>query len=411
MISLTVKRWFVLSASCLVNLCIGSVYAWSVFAKPMTEHLNAISGVAVNSLAIVFTVANSVGPITMISGGYINDRANPKFIILSGGILFGGGMVLSGFAVSLWMLVLSYGLGVGLGLGLVYGCVVSNVVKFFPDHRGLAGGLATASYGISSVIIPPIANALIAVRGVTVTFKIFGILVIVLIVALSFFIIRCPLDFVPEGWSRMNAAGRGGNVSKVDRDWKEMLSDQVFYLMLALLCCGAFAGLMVISQAAPVAQEMIGLSAASAAIAVSILALVNTCGRIIAGFLSDKVGVVKTFFGVFGLSIAGLLSLYFSGTGNILRFYTGISCVGIAFGAIMGIFPGFTALQFGSKHNSVNYGIMFIGFAVSGYFGPTIMSAIRTSSGSYRPAFLAGLCFAVTGMMLTLMLSRRQREK
>jgi MFS family permease len=403
MISLTVKRWFVLVASCLVSLFIGSMYAWSVFAKPMAEYLSALSGTAVSSLTIVFTVANSVGPITMISGGYINDRTSPKFIILTGGILFGGGMFLCGFATSLWMLVLSYGLGVGLGLGLVYGCVISNVVKFFPDHRGLVGGLVTASYGISSVIIPPVANALIVTKGVTVTFKVFGVLTVVLITISSFFIIQCPPDFVPENWIQVSI-GRDGKHHTINKNWKGMLSDRVFYIMLALLCCGAFTGLMVISQAAPVAQEMIGMSTAAAAIAVSILALVNTCGRIIAGFLSDKVGIVKTLLGVFILSIVGLLSLYFSGIGNTSRFYSGIFCIGLAFGAIMGIFPGFTALQFGSKHNSVNYGIMFIGFAVSGYFGPTIMSAIRASGGSYRPAFLVGLCFAVTGMILAFLL-------
>jgi MFS family permease len=410
MIALTVRRWFVLAASCLVSLLIGSIYAWSVFAKPLAEYLSAVNGTAIGSLAIVFTVANSVGPITMISGGYINDRASPKFIILTGGVLFGGGMFLCGFAVSLWMLVLSYGLGVGLGLGLVYGCVISNVVKFFPDRRGLVGGLVTASYGISSVIIPPVANALITAKGVTATFRIFGVLTVALITVSSFFIIRCPPDFVPAGWSPASTS-RNGRSHTINKNWKGMLSDRVFYIMLTLLCCGAFPGLMVISQAAPAAQEMVGMSSAAAAITVSILALVNTCGRIIAGFLSDKVGIVKTLFGVFTLSVAGLLSFYFSGMENTPRFYAGISCVGLAFGSIMGIFPGFTALQFGSKHNSVNYGIMFIGFAVSGYFGPTIMSAIKSSSGSYRPAFLVGLCFAAAGMILTLLLSRAAEKK
>lgn len=119
-----------LAASCLVNLCIGSIYAWSVFAKPMAAYLSSVGGAALGSLAIVFTVANSVGPITMISGGFINDRASPRFIILTGGILFGGGIFFSGFAKSLGMLIVSYGLGTGLGLGLVYGCVVANMIKF-----------------------------------------------------------------------------------------------------------------------------------------------------------------------------------------------------------------------------------------------------------------------------------------
>jgi MFS family permease len=410
--SLTVKRWFVLAASCLVNLCIGSIYAWSVFAKPMAAYLSSVGGAALGSLAIVFTVANSVGPITMISGGFINDRASPRFIILTGGILFGGGIFFSGFAKSLGMLIVSYGLGTGLGLGLVYGCVVANMIKFFPDHRGLVGGLVTASYGVCSVIMPPLANALIAANGVTATFKIIGAVMMILIGAASFFIIRCPPGFVPEGWTPP-VAKSGGPVG-AEKDWKGMLLDPIFYVMMMMLCCGAFSGLMVISQASPVAQEMIGMSAASAAVAVSFLALVNTFGRIVAGFLSDKVGVIKTLVGVFAVSMAGLIVLYvsgdFAGGASVVLFYVGISCIGLAFGAIMGIYPGFTAAQFGSKHNSVNYGIMFIGFALSGYFGPTIMSEIKASSGSYQKAFLVSLAIAAVGFLLTLMLSAKHRQ-
>jgi MFS family permease len=364
----------------------------------MAEYLSQITGDAVTGLAIVFTVANTVGPVTMISGGFINDRLGPKLVILIGGILFGGGMFLSGFANSPGMLIISYGIGVGLGVGMVYGCTVSNMIKFFPDHRGLVGGLGTASYGISSVLIPPVANFLTTMFGITLTFKILGIVMLVIITAASFFIIRCPPGFVPDGWHLSPDSVRKGGTSK---DWKGMLADPIFYVMLFLLCCGAFSGLMVISQAVVVAQRMIGMSMTAAAIVVSVLALLNTSGRIIAGFLSDKFGVVKTLVSVFVLSIIGLLVLFFSRTGDIVSFCIGIACVGLTFGSIMGMFPGFTALQFGSTHNSVNYGIIFIGFAVSGFFGPTIMSAIWNNSGSYQPAFLAAIGFASCGVILT----------
>ena len=172
---LTSRRWLILIASCLINLCIGSVYAWSVFAKPEAAWLSTFGReLTAGDLSIVFTVANSVGPITLISGGFINDRLGPKWVIFSGGLLFGAGMILSGFATALWQLVIFYGLFCGLGIGLVYGCTISNSVKFFPDKRGLIGGIATASYGISSVLIPPAANALISGKGVKMAFIILG---------------------------------------------------------------------------------------------------------------------------------------------------------------------------------------------------------------------------------------------
>ncbi len=397
--SLTKKRWIILAASCLINLCIGSLYAWSVFATPMAAYLSSVTGSEVAGLAIIFTIANAVGPITMISGGFINDKIGPKWVIFIGGILFGLGMIASGFAKSVGTLLLTYGLGVGLGVGMVYGCTVSNSVKFFPDKRGLVGGIATASYGISSVIIPIAANALIDNFDVTMAFRILGAAMLVIICVSAFFIQTCPKDFKPEGWNP--PAPKAGAKVPVDKDWKAMLKDPIFYVMILMLCCGAFSGLMVTSQASPVAQNMIGMTAAEAAVAVSVLAMFNTLGRILAGFISDKIGSVNTILGVFLVSVLGLGLLFISGEGSVATFYIGVCIVGLCFGSIMGIYPGFTASQFGGRNNSVNYGIMFIGFAAAGYFGPTIMSKIYASAGAYQTAFLAAMALAIAGAVLT----------
>jgi MFS family permease len=398
--TLTRKRWIVLGAGCFINLCIGSIYSWSVFAAPIAEYLSALTQSNIISLALVFSVANSVGPITMISGGFINDRLGPKWVIRIGALLFGGGMFLAGFSRTPLMLIVTYGLGVGLGNGMVYGCTVAGSVKFFPDRRGLAGGLTTAAYGISSILIPPIAAVLIGAMGVTATFKILGVGILLIILTASLFITACPSGFVPDGWSSSRIQLVDGKIRK------KMLRSPVFYLMFILLLCGAFSGLMIISQAASVAQKMIGMTAAFAAVGVSLLAFFNTAGRILAGFLSDKFGYIKTLIVVFCVSISGLLILYFCGTGTIKQFYAGIICVGFAFGAVMGIFPGFTATQFGAKNNSMNYGIMFTGFAIAGYFGPAIMSSFYIKNGSYHPAFLAAVGCAALGLGITLIFRR-----
>ncbi|MGO4950907.1 L-lactate MFS transporter [Paenibacillus sp. DRB1-1] len=398
---LTKKRWIILIASCFINLCIGSIYAWSVFSAPMAEYLSSITGLSLTpgNLAIAFTITNSVGPITMISGGWINDRFGPKKVIFVGGLLFGGGMILSGFATSVGYLVLAYGIVLGLGTGMVYGCTISNSIKFFPDKRGLVGGITTAAYGISSVIIPPIANSLISRSGVTSAFIIIGIAFLIIVCAASFFIEKCPSDFVPAGWTPKTV--NVGRSIQNDKDWKGMLSSPLFYIMILLLMCGAFAGLMCTSQASPIAQKMIGMSAAAATTVVSVLALFNTGGRIVAGYISDKIGRINTlaFSSVF--SVIGLTLLYFSGEGSVLTFYIGISVIGLCFGALMGVFPGFTADQFGVRNNSVNYGIMFIGFATAGYFGPSIMSHVYSTDSSYQRAFVIAAVLGITGLVLT----------
>lgn len=396
--SLTKKRWVILTACCLINLCIGSLYAWSVFAAPMAAHLQALSGGDAPNLAVIFTIANAVGPVTMISGGAIQGKLGPRKVILLGGLLFGLGMFLSGFVTSVALLLVTYGLGVGLGVGMVYGCTVSHCVKFFPDKRGLIGGIATASYGISSVIVPLLANALISRFSVTTAFQILGLAMLAVICLCAVPIIPCPAGFVPEGWSPAVQSARKSQVA--DRTWREMLSDPIFYAMLLMLCCGAFSGLMVTSQASQIAQRMVGMTAAEAATVVSTLALFNTFGRILAGFLSDRLGAVNTILGVFLVSIVGLLLLYRSGPGTTLSLYLGVCIVGLSFGSIMGIYPGFTAAQFGSRHNSINYGIMFIGFAAAGCLGPMIMSGIYGSAGAYQPAFLVAALLAAAGCVL-----------
>lgn len=282
---------------------------------------------------------------------------------------------------------------------MVYGCTISNSVKFFPDKRGLVGGITTAAYGFSSVLIPPIANALTTKFGITTAFKSIGFVFLLIVCISSFFIEKCPSDFVPEGWAPPKS---NGNTNKnKDKDWKEMLSTPIFYVMITLLICGAFYGLMCTSLASAIAQNMVGMTRAAAAIVVSVLALFNTSGRIVAGYISDKIGRINTLAVAFVVSIIGLACLLFSGQGDVALFYFGISIIGICFGAFMGVFPGFTVDKFGVKNNSVNYGIMFIGFAFAGYVGPTVMKNVYAADGSYQRAFIIAIIIAIVGLALT----------
>lgn len=143
----TKKRWFILFVVCLANLCLGSIYTWSVFAAPMAEYLSGILGKTLTSadLAIVYTIANSVGPITMISGGWVNDKFGPKKVLFVGGMMWGLVMLLSGFATSVGFLIVSYALIGGLGLGMAYGTAISSCIKFFPDKSGLVGSIIHCS--------------------------------------------------------------------------------------------------------------------------------------------------------------------------------------------------------------------------------------------------------------------------
>jgi len=427
---LTKRRWLVLAASCLVNLCIGSLYAWSVFAPPMAAYLSSLTGITITAgnLAIAFAIANTVGPITMISGGYINDRFGPKWVIFLGGLMYGSGFLVCGLSKSIGMVVLGFGVLCGLAVGLVYGCTVSNSVKFFPDRRGLIGGLTTASYGISSVIVPPVAGALIMNSGVLTAFRLLGAAFIIIISVSSFFIIKSPQNFIPYHWlipgkglvsgkasANEDKTGKTladtGKTEVNEKDWKGMLADPVFYVMILMLACGANFGMMIISQASSISQSMVNLSVASATLVVSLIALFNALGRVSAGFLSDRFGRINTLSAMLFLALIAMGLLYFSSEQRIAMFYIAISLTGMCFGAFMGVYPGFTADQFGSRNNSVNYGIMFIGFALAGLTGPNIVAGIYFSTNSYQPAFLVGAALAAAGLVLSVIFRYMIRYK
>lgn len=410
--NLTKRRWIVLIASCLINLCIGALYAWSVFAPPMAEHLSKIQYLTgdqiltASSMSIVFSIANVVGPVTMITGGKLVATIGPRRVIMIGGIWFGIGMVISGFATNLPMLIIGFGLCCGLAMGMAYGCTVSNCVKFFPDKKGLAGGLATASYGLSSVIVPVIANAIINYMDVTMAFKLLGFVIIVIVTLASFFIIPCPEGFVPEGYQVQTVS----NQTKVkDYTWQEMLKTPLFYVMIIMMCCGAFMGMMIISQASPIAQQQVLMSSSMAAVAVSVLALFNTAGRLLGGVISDKIGQINTLTLLLVSSIAGLLSLVMTQAGNIVLFYIGICIIGLCFGGFMGIYPGFTNQQFGAKYSSINYGIIFIGFAFSGFFAPIMIGKIYGETGNYTVAYFIAIALSIVGLIMSFVYRKMKK--
>lgn len=390
---LTKKRWLILLSSCLINLCIGSMYAWSSLSAPMAVELQA-------DLSSVFSTANAVSFLAMIVGGLLNDKYGPRWVMFTGGIMFGVGMFASGLAQNVAHLILSYGICLGLGMSLVYGCTISNTIKFFPDKRGMVGGMTTASYGISSVIFAPLADAICAVVGPRETFMILGAVFLVVICAGSFIMRSCPAGFLPEGYvPPVPAAAR----KVADKTPVQMLKMPVFYVMLVMLTCGGTFGLMIISNAKGLALNMTTVSASTATLFVSVLCLFNTAGRLVAGTLSDKLGRINTLTWAMILALVGLAVLYLCATtGSVALFAVGVMLIGVCFGTFMGVFPGFCTDQFGTRYNTVNYGIMWIGFSLAGIVGPSILTSVFASTGSYQGAFLIAFAMACVGLLLSM---------
>lgn len=387
------KKIRALVASLIINLCVGSIYAWSVFAGPLSQTY----GWSASATALTFTIANAVGPVTMIIGGRLQDIYGPKWVVFAGAFLFGGGMFASGFVESVGMMYVTYGLCMGFGLGTIYTCTIANTVKLFPERKGLISGATTCVYGLATVVAAPLAQKLIVLYGVSSSFRILGVAYFAVVVVCSQFLIKADVGASEEGTGE-------------DKTWKQMLKEPLFYILLIMLMFGATSGLMIISQASIIAQELVKVSATTAAAGVSIIAVANALGRIVLGRISDRFGRYPVLTVMFAVLTVSMLALTRAGEGQWIMFLILVMAAGFCFGGFMGIFPALTAEKFGIRNNGVNYGFMFIGFAAGGYIGPKLATALKmTPLGLYSMAFLIAAVMAAAGIVVAVVLSLRER--
>ena len=273
--NLTKNRWYILIATIVVNICIGTAFAWSVFQAGLSKEANSIFGhtVTKQQLALAFTICSGVSPVCMILGPTLQKKlGSPRIVIWTGGILFGLGLILSGFISKLWMLYLTYGIVCGFGSALAYGITINNTVRLFPDKKGLASGLVTAAFGAGAIIFPPVINAIINIDGTLKAFKVLGLLFIVLVLIAGFFIKEAPIGFVPENYEQKVTSNKK-EIPSIN--WKGMLKDIRFYIMISIFTIFATAGLMLISQGSQISQAVGHISAEKAAIIVSVIAIGN----------------------------------------------------------------------------------------------------------------------------------------
>ncbi|NCT90440.1 OFA family MFS transporter [Cellulomonas sp. APG4] len=402
----TVNRWVVLGASVAILLCAGVIYSFSVFALPLVQgHESWTMSQVMNA----FIINGAIAPIPMILGGYIIDRGGARWSIMIGAILFVVGFALTGTATTLTQLYLYYGLIAGLGVGFTYSGCLNNTIKLFPDRRGFAAGVITAGMGAGTVIAAPIARGLIASVGVGQTFIRMGIVYAVVVVVASLFIRPAPVGYAPAGWTPpVPVAG----AAPVNKTWREMLATPQFYVIFLMLTAGAFSGLLIVSQLSPIAQTAsFGITAATAAVLVSIYSVCNASGRFVWGAVSDRIGYVKAtmvMYTVVALSLLVLLTVQ-----SQIGFTIGIVGLGLCFGGVMGVFPALTMKTFGPRFQGVNYGILFTGYSIAAYFGPQIGSRL----GGINPAdpasseytgtpFVIAIAVAAVGLVLALVLAQ-----
>lgn len=397
---------------CAINFCTGGLYVWSILSVAIAAKLSAVTGVSVLSsdLAPIFGLASGLTPFMMLAGGFVNDHFGPRWVIAGGGAALAIGYCLSGVMASEETLYITYGVLVGVGTGLVNGCTINTAVKYFPERRGFAGGLVTASLGIGAAVLPFAARFLIDAFGIDATLFAFGIFSAVVILPLAFLTKSAPNELIEMLAKETPSPAAASDHSLTP--W-EMLRSATFFPLAFLFMTSATLGLMILSNVSGIAQAQVGLTATAAAAAVAVISLANTAGRFISGTLSDALGRVPTLCATLCCALVGLYLLMLAGEGDQALFFGGLIGIGICFGAFIGIYPSLVADEYGTKHNSVNFSILMLGYSVGGIVGPYLIKSAGAEgsfAGVYKLAAVVCL-FGFVCAAIYLLIKRRARHQ
>lgn len=394
-------RWLFIVLGLTIKLCLGAVYAYSIFLKPVRDEFKCSAFMA-NMPFMFFLFFFSV---MMFFGGRTMDKLGPRKQIIIGGIVVGLGWMLSSLATNIWLLILTYGVIAGSGVGLVYGCPVAAGARWFPDKKGLALGLILAGFGGSALITGKIAGMLIPSVGLSNTFLYFGLAFTIILVVLAL-----PFRFPVAGWAPAGWKPVAGTAPTVDFTSKEMVSTGTFWGLFLCFFIGSMAGLMAIGISKPVGNEIINISHAASTTLVGVFAFFNAIGRPTFGWLCDK--ITPRNAGVLNMTMLLLVSviMIMAGSGdNIL--YT-ISFIGfwLCLGGWLAIAPTATATFFGLVNYARNYGIMFLAYGIGAIVGGIISGQAKDFFGSYTYAFFPTAVLAVVGIILAMALLKTPKK-
>lgn len=395
------KRWIYLVLGTLINFIIGQTYAWSVFVLPLANHFKW----SLADVSVAFAIFHSVSFIPIVIAGKLQEKISPKAIIVCGGLCYGLGMIGVGFVQTLPQLYLAYGVVGGVSMGIVYSGVVPNIVRFFPDHRGMASGVLAAGVGCAALVWAPVAVHMIKTYTVLSTFKMLGAFYLVGICLLGLLIETAPDGFAPAGWVPSGQTQKA--LSIPDKDWRQMLGDPLYYVLAGTIIMGAISGLMIVAHASPILQSVGGYSAVAAGSWVGILALCNSSGRAGWGLVSDRFGRMPTMVVIY-LILGGAMFWLASTPFAVI---VPVLLVGMCFGGFMGQLASLTADAFGSKYLAMNFGIMFVPFSVGAFIGPRFAAKIKTATGNYSQAFLIASALVLVGIVLALVARKTMQKR
>jgi len=393
----TKKGWTVTLAGTGINLALGILYCWSVIKGGIPDSW----GWSNASKALPYALACIFFAVAMIPAGKLQDKIGPRWVATLGGILTGLGCIIAGLSGSSLMgFVLGFGILAGLGIGFGYASTTPPAVKWFPPQKtGLIAGIVVSGFGIATVYIAPLATYLLKSfgtqnaqgvfeKGVSQTMITFGIGFLIVVTILSQLLKNPPAPDKPK-----EASAAAASKTSHDMSWKEIIKTGQFYVLWGMFFAGSAAGLTFISIAQDLGKKSLGELAFYVVIA---LAVGNASGRIIAGWVSDKIGRQWTIFCamLFQAVVLSILFMIKSGTGW-LPIILVIIFIGANYGSNLSLFPSAVKDFFGLKNFGFNYGLVFSAWGTAGLIMPWLNGFIKDITGSNDLSY-----FIIIGMLL-----------
>jgi len=366
------QGWIVVAAGAGINLAYRVLYAWSIFAGKLQETL----GWTKTESSIPYTVAIIMFALVMIPAGRLQDKIGPKWVVTIGGLLIGFGCILAGSMTSIFGLTISFGVLAGSGIGLGYASTTPPALKWFPpEKKGLISGIVVGGFGLATLYIVPLSNFLLSRYDVFTSFRIMGVIFLLMTLPLAQFVRNPDKPVVSDN--------KAAKPPIEDKTVKEMLKTKQFYMLWFMFFAGATGGLMTIGSLKPIVKVMLGESAALQLVAFA--AIANALGRPLAGVISEKFGRGKTMSVLYVLQALALF--LFNGLSSFATVLMAAAMIYFAYGSMLSVYPSACADNYGTKNLGLNYGIMFSAWGAGGVFGPILGGKIADATGSYEMAF------------------------
>jgi MFS transporter, OFA family, oxalate/formate antiporter len=384
-----------------MQICLGAVYGWSVFVQPLVH----ATGWTLTQVSLNFTLAIAFLGVGTIVGGLWQDRAGPRPVATVAGVVYGVSYLLAGYFAarhSLGGLYVSYGLLGGIGMGMGYITPVATITKWFPDRRGLMTGVAVAGYGAGALIMSPFAARSIVARGVPMTFEILGVVYLIGVVAAAQFYSNPPAGWRPAGWQAAGAIGRAA--SRYDFSVGEAMRTRQFWMLWVMLFLNVSAGIMIISQASPLAQQRVHMTPVAAAGMVGLISMFNGAGRVLWAWVSDAIGRARVYFLLY--AIQAVVFLLLPSLANVTLFSAAFAIIGLCYGGGFGTMPSFTADFFGSRSIGGIYGWILLAWGAAAIPSPILIARLRQTTGRYDEAIYIVAAMMIVATALPLLVRR-----